>query len=144
MTPDVNILVAASRHDHPHHAAALAWLEQALVDAAHGVPFTVQPMVVAGFLRLVTNPRIFVQPTPIKDALDFIDALLGAPGVEQASLGGEWPLLRKLCTDHGLTANDLPDAWLAAAVIHQASHLVSFDGDFKKLLPKSRFTRLSV
>ena len=30
MTPDVNILVAASRQDHPHHAPALAWLEQAI------------------------------------------------------------------------------------------------------------------
>ena len=30
MTPDVNVLVAASRTDHPHHAAARQWLEEAL------------------------------------------------------------------------------------------------------------------
>jgi len=28
MTPDVNILVAASRIDHPHHIAALSWLPE--------------------------------------------------------------------------------------------------------------------
>ncbi len=29
MTPDVNVLVAASRQDHPHHGPALRWLETA-------------------------------------------------------------------------------------------------------------------
>ena len=33
---------------------------------------------------------------------------------------------------------DLPDGWLAAAVDHHAEHLVSFDRDFKKLLPVGR------
>lgn len=28
MTPDVNVLIAASRSDHPHHKAAYAWLEE--------------------------------------------------------------------------------------------------------------------
>ena len=36
MTPDVNLLVAASRSDHPHYAASRAWLEQSLVMAAAG------------------------------------------------------------------------------------------------------------
>ena len=41
-----------------------------------------------------------------------------------------------------LGGNDLPDAWLAAAVDHQGEHLVSFDRDFKKLLGRARFTLL--
>jgi toxin-antitoxin system PIN domain toxin len=143
MTPDVNVLVAASRSDHPHHAVARLWLERALVEAGEGAPFSLQPMVVASFLRLVTNPRIFVQPTPISDALQFIDALMDAPGVVQAQLGSEWPLLRKLCQNFALTGNAVPDAWLAAAVVQQHEHLVSFDGDFRRLLPISRFTRLA-
>ena len=36
--------------------------------------------------------------------------------------------------------NDLPDAWLACAVVQQAAHLVSFDRD--KLLTRSPFTLL--
>ena len=39
-------------------------------------------MVAAGFLRLVTNVKVFPDPSPIKDALAFIDALLAVPGVE--------------------------------------------------------------
>lgn len=143
MTPDVNILVAASRSDHPHHATASAWLEQALIDANRGTPLKLQSMVLASFLRLVTHPKIFVHPTPMANALRFIDALLEAPGVEQPALGPEWPQMRKLCSDLTLAANDVPDAWLAAAAIHQGEHVVSFDADFKRLLPRAKFTRLA-
>lgn len=100
-------------------------------------------MVLASFLRLVTHPKIFVHPTPVADALRFVDILLSAPGVEQPTLGPEWPQLRKLCEDKMLRANDLPDAWLAAAAIHQGEHVVSFDADFRRLLPRGRFTRLA-
>ena len=96
MTPDVNVLVAASRGDHTHHAVARAWLEQAAVGAAAGSALTLMPMVLASFLRLVTSPRIFLVPTPIDDALAFVDALLAAPGVQLASLGAEWPRLHQL------------------------------------------------
>jgi uncharacterized protein len=143
LTPDVNVLVAASRSDHPHHATARAWLEQALVNASRGTPLALQPMVIASFLRLVTHPKIFVQPTPMSEALRFVDALLSAPGVIQPALATEWPQFRKLCGDKALAANDVPDAWLAAAAIHQGEHVVSFDADFKRLLSRSQFTRLT-
>ena len=80
---------------------------------------------------------------PMLDALRFIDALLAVPGVQQSNLGGEWHALRKLCADKTLSANDMSDAWLAAAVIHQGEHLISFDADFKHLLPRSQFARLA-
>lgn len=142
MTPDVNVLVAASRGDHPHHAVARDWLEQALAAAEGGALLTVMPMVLASFLRLVTSPRIFVQATPVDQAVAFADALLAAPGVQLAALGPEWPRLRQLCLDKQLGGNDLPDAWLAAAVEQLGEHLVSFDRDFRKLLGRSRFTLL--
>ena len=142
MTPDVNVLVAASRSDHPHHAVARTWLEEALLAAEDGAAFTLMPMVLASVLRLVTSPKIFVQPTPITDAVAFVDAIISTPGVQLASLGPEWPKLRQLCLEKQLAGNDLPDGWLAAAVDHHAEHLVSFDRDFKKLLPRTRFTLL--
>jgi toxin-antitoxin system PIN domain toxin len=143
VTPDVNVLVAASRSDHPHYAVARSWLEQAVASASRGASLVLQPMVITSFLRLVTHPKIFLHPTPIAHALRFIDALLDAPGVTQASLGAEWPVLRQLCADKSLRANDIPDAWLAAAAMHQSEHVVSFDADLKRLLPRGQFTRLS-
>jgi hypothetical protein len=140
----VSVLVAASRSDHPHHATARVWLEQALINAGQGTPLTLQPIVIASFLRLATHPKIFVQPTPMSEALRFVDALLSAPGVQQPALAAEWPQFRKLCADKALAANDVPDAWLAAAVIQQGEHVVSFDADFKRLLSRKQFTRLTV
>ncbi len=143
MTPDVNVLVAASRSDHPHHAVARDWLEGAVGASAAGAPLTLLPMVLASFLRLVTSPRIFQQATPIEDAVAFVDALLASPGVRLASLGAEWPKLRQLCLDKQLAANDVPDAWLSAAVAQMGEHLVSFDRDFRKLLARGQFTLLA-
>jgi toxin-antitoxin system PIN domain toxin len=143
MTPDVNVLVAAFRADHPHHSMARAWLEEALTAAGSGSSFSVMPMVTASFLRLVTSPRIFQQPTPIDDAVAFIDALLSAPGVRLNSAGAEWPHLRSLCVDRKLSGNDLPDAWLAACVMQHGEHLVTFDRDFRKLLSRGQLTVLS-
>lgn len=143
MTPDVNVLVAASRSDHPHHKPALAFLQDALASCAQGASLKLMPMVAASFLRLVTHPKIFVQPTPLADAMAFVNAILAVPGVEMPGLGSEWPVMRKLCLEKRLSANDIPDAWLAAAVIHFGEHLATFDSDFKKLLPASHLTLLA-
>ena len=142
MTLDVNVLVAASRTDHPHHAVARVWLEETVAAADAGAALTLMPMVLASFLRLVTSPKIFQMATPIEDAVAFVDALLASPGVQLAPLGPEWSKLRQLCLDKQLSGNDLPDAWLSAAVVHLGEHLVSFDRDFRKLLARGQFTLL--
>jgi predicted nucleic acid-binding protein len=68
--------------------------------------------------------------------------LLAMPGVTLAPLGPEWPKLRRLCLEHQLSGNSLPDAWLVAAVEHLGERLVSFDRDFNRLLGRNRFTLL--
>ncbi len=143
MTPDVNVLVAASRTDHPHHAVARDWLEGALGTSGTGATFSLMPMVLASFLRLVTSPKIFQFATPVEDAVAFVDALLASPGVQLASLGPEWSKLRHLCLDKKLGGNEVPDAWLSAAVVQSGEHLVTFDRDFRKLLARNHFTLLA-
>jgi len=143
MTPDVNVLLAASRTDHAHHKVAFAWFSKAVDACAHGKNVTLLPMVVASFLRLTTNAKIFVRPTPIADAIAFIDSLLAVSGVEIASSGSEWLQVRTLCLEKGLRGNDIPDAWLAATVVHTSEHLVTFDRDFRSLLPRSQVTLLA-
>ena len=142
MTPDVNVLVAASRSDHPHHQGALRWLEGAVAEAAAGRGLLLLPLVVASCLRLVTHPKVFVAPTPIADAVGFVDALMSLPGVRMPEIGAEWPRLRELCIEKKLSANDVPDAWLAAAVRELGDHLVTFDTGFRRLLGRSEFSLL--
>ena len=143
MTPDVNVLVAASRSDHVHHRAAYDWLQGALQACATGSTLKLLPMVVASYLRLVTNAKVFHNATPPQVAVAFIDALLATPGVAMPSVGDEWPLLRELCVDKRLAANSIPGAWLAAAVMQLDEHLATFDADFRKLLRRERLTVLA-
>ena len=142
MTPDVNVLVAASRSDHPHHAVALAWLEGALSSSAQGRPLAILPMVASGFLRLVTHPKVFLVPTPFEAAQIFLRAVLDAPQVQIPALGKEWPLFESLCARLALSGNDIPDAWIAAAAQYHHLHLVTFDKDFRKLAKPSMVTLL--
>lgn len=142
MTPDVNVLVAASRRDHPHHAPALAWLETALDASAAGQPLAILPMVATGFLRLVTHPKVFVQPTPAEAAQAFLRAVLDAPGVVLPPLGEEWSLFEQLCARRGLSGNAIPDAWIAAAAQSHHLHLVTFDKGFRRLMKASMVTVL--
>ncbi len=142
MTPDVNVLVAASRADHPHHPVALAWLTDAMTRAGNHADLKLLGTVVASFLRLVTHPRIFLVPTPTAQAVAFIDGILASPGVAMLAPQDEWPKLRMLCLDHNLSANDLPDAWTAASVLQQQEVLATFDRDFIRLLPSKRLQLL--
>jgi toxin-antitoxin system PIN domain toxin len=142
MTPDVNVLVAAFRSDHPHHAVALKWLHTALSQCGPQAEMGLLGTVVASFLRLVTHPKVFLQPTPMPQALAFVDAVLNQPGVRWLPMEGEWPQLRQLCTVHTLASNNVPDAWIAAAVLRHQQVLVTFDRDFKRLLPSQQLLHL--
>ena len=99
-------------------------------------------MVVAEFLRLATNRKIFVVPTRINAAVGFVESLLAIPGVEMPELGREWPILKQMSRAHGLAANDISDAWIAAAVRTLGSHLVTFDRGFTRLLGRGELTLL--
>ncbi|HXQ29461.1 MAG TPA: TA system VapC family ribonuclease toxin [Gemmatimonadales bacterium] len=142
MTPDLNVLLAASRSDHPQHEIALAWLNDAIAECGTGGNIEILPMVAAGFLRLATNPKIFATPTPIGAAVAFIDSLLAIPGVDMPELGREWPALRQLSSEHNLVANDITDAWIAASVKTLGGHLVTFDRGFSRLLGRTEVTIL--
>src|SRR5947207_14936250 len=71
--PDVNVLIYAHRLDAPDHVRYAAWLT-ALVEANE--PFAVAEIALAGFLRIVTNPKIFQPPTPLETAVAFCQRLV--------------------------------------------------------------------
>jgi uncharacterized protein len=100
------------------------------------------PMVVTGFLRLVTNNRVFANPDMIADAMAFLDVVVDAPGVELGVCGAEWPVLRTMLLRLGLKGNLVTDAWIASAVQATSEHLVTFDRDFVRLLPARDVTIL--
>lgn len=91
MTPDLNVLLGATRDDHPQHVPALSWLEQVIVRCETGGSIELMPMVTAGFLHLATNPKILASPMPIAAAVALVDSLLVISGVEMPVLGNLAP-----------------------------------------------------
>lgn len=143
MIPDVNVLIAAFRKDHSHHPSARTWLQEACRNCATGqATLVLLPVVLAGFIRLVTNSRVFVNPDSVEDAVSFIDAILQVEGAEVGDGVNEWSTLRGLLLAHAVGGNFVTDAWIAAAVQSRGEHLVTFDRDFEDLLPARDLTLL--
>ncbi len=135
MLPDVNVLVAAHHAGHPHHVVAANWLQSTLKS---GKDSLLLPMpVVSGFLRLVTHPKVFSEPSSSAQAVDFVDWLLEDGNVVLHGSASEWPAFRQLMLDKQLAANHVSDAWLAALSLSLSEPFATFDKGFRQLLPRS-------
>lgn len=127
---DVNVLVYAHREDAPNHGQFRRWLEQTLRSDS---PFGLADQVLAGFLRIVTHPRVFDPPSPMETALAFVEGLTGQPNaVRLAPSARHWELFTRLCRDASVKGNLVPDAYLAALAIESGAELVTTDRDFAR------------
>ena len=81
---------------------------------------------------MVTNPRIFKQPTPIEDALDVVAALMDSPTLRLLSEGpGYWPRLRTLALKGAICGARIHDARIAAICLENGVRcLWTADRDF--------------
>jgi len=127
---DVSVLVHAHREDAPRHPEFLAWLTGVLAgDQAYGVA----DLVLSGFLRVVTHPRVFNPPSPIEAALAFADEVRGQPHCVPVVPGPRhWGIFGRLCREAGVKGNLVPDAYLAALAIESGSEWVTTDLDFSR------------
>ena len=128
--PDVNVLVYAHRGDAPGHERYAAWLEQTVL----GDPsFGLSDLVLSGFLRVVTHPRVFAPPSPIEDALAFVDGLRARPNCVVLAPGPRhWSIFASLCGRAGARGNLVPDAYLAALAIESGSEWITTDRGFAR------------
>lgn len=131
LVPDVNVLVYAHREDAPEHDAYATWLRE-LVTAAE--PFALSELVLVGFLRLVTNHRVFREPTPADVAMNFLDQLLARPTCRQIRPGPRhWEIFANLYTATRATGAFVADVQHAAVVIEHGCEWVTSDGDFARI-----------
>lgn len=129
--PDVNVLVYAHRQDDARHAPYREWLQQ-VVDGPE--PFALSVLVAVGFLRIVTNPRIYADATPL--ALAAIEQLAGHPGCRViAPTAGQLAEVVRLCRAVGATGKAVADAQHAALAVGAGCTWVTRDGDFARFVP---------
>jgi toxin-antitoxin system PIN domain toxin len=128
--PDVNVLVNAYREDSPSHEGCKRWLENAV---RSGQAFALSELVLSGFLRIVTHPSVFFPPSPLNDALKFVEALRGRPNAVVLSPGQRhWEIFKGLCQESNAKGNLIPDAYLAAMAIEAGAEWVTMDRDFSR------------
>lgn len=127
---DVSVVLAAHREDHPHFEPARRRLED-LLRSREG--FSVTDLVAGSFVRLATNRRIFVVPTPVADAFAYLRALRSQPAhVTLAPGPAHLELFERLCRDSDAAGDLAADAQLAAIAVEHAAEVVSFDRDFAR------------
>lgn len=127
---DVNVLVDAHRPEAPNHERVRAWLDAARRGRE---PLGLPTLTASGFLRVVTHPRVFREPTPIAVALELIDALAASPAVVLVEPGDRhWGIFHDLCMTLQLRGNAVPDAYLAALAIEQGATWVTSDRGFQR------------
>lgn len=130
IAPDVNVLVYAAREDAPDHRAYRAWLDAALADDE---PLGLSELVLSAVVRVLTHPRVFDPPTPLNDALAYVDALRQQPRVVMLRPGGRhWALFTDLCRRGQARGNLVADAYHAALAIEVGAEWISTDRDFAR------------
>ena len=128
---DVNVLVYAHRSDStPDHEEYAKWLiEMVTGPEAFGISETV----LSNFVRVVTNPRIFKQPTSVDDALLFCERLLNRPqAVVLRPTERNWEIFAQLCRTIPARGKLVADAWHAALAIEYGCEWMSCDSDFAR------------
>lgn len=128
--PDVNVLVYAHRRDTPDHQAYRSWLESVLdSDSAYAM----SELVLSGFLRVVTHPRVFKQPSSLRDAMTFANQLRDQTNCVSIVPGrAHWRIFSRLCSDVNAKGNLVPDAYYAALAIEHGCEWITTDRDFSR------------
>jgi toxin-antitoxin system PIN domain toxin len=130
LLPDVNVLVYAYREDAPGHPRFRDWLRGVLDgDLAYGV----SDLVLSGFLRVVTHPRVFVPPSPLEHAMGFAEVIRSQPHAVPVTPGSRhWGIFSRLCSTAGVKGNLLVDAFLAALAIEWGAEWITTDRDYAR------------
>jgi toxin-antitoxin system PIN domain toxin len=127
---DAGVLACSHRTDAADHPLFRAYVETlANGDAAFGL----SELVLERFVLLVTHPRIWVRPSPIALALDFVGDLKARPNCVQIAPGPRhWAIFDRLCRGGGVQGRLVPDAYLAALAIESGSDWITTDRGYAR------------
>jgi uncharacterized protein len=129
---DVNVLVNAHRREAERHKEFRVFVDSVV----HGdEAYAVSDFVISGFVRIVTNRRIWKPPTELDNALRFGEIVRNQPNAVVVNPGDRfWGIFAGLCRQAGATGKLIPDAYLAALAIEHGCEFVTADRDFGRFL----------
>jgi uncharacterized protein len=127
---DANLLIYAYDIDSPHHEPARHWLDQTLQGSATvGFPWES----IIAFLRVVTNPRIYQNPSTVAAAWRQVDEwIAGEPSWIPTVTARHSEVLAELLAAPGIRGNHVHDAHLGALAIEHGLILCSADTGFAR------------
>lgn len=127
---DVNVLVYAHREDVKDHVACREWLESVLNS---NIAYGFSELVLSGFIRVVTHPKVFEQPSSLAVAVRFVQQIRMAPQAIRLAPGkNHWRLFLQCINDIAAQGNDIPDAYHAALAMEWDCEWVTTDKGFRR------------
>ncbi len=128
--PDTNLLIYAHNLRAPQHPKALHWWNQCL-QGNEGVALAW--VVVLGFVRIATHPKVFDHPMRVADATGRVEEWLTLPHVHLVHPGQtHFQTWSSLLNQLGTAGNLTTDAHLAALAIERGLILQTTDADFAR------------
>lgn len=132
LLPDVNVLIYAHRAESPDHERYAQWLRNV---AGGAEPFGLSELGGSAFVRIVTNGKIWDEPTPLDDALEFMERLRSRSNARLLTHGGaSWDIFASLCRQAKARGKLVADAYHAALALEHGCELVTADGDFARFV----------
>ena len=128
--PDANLLIYSVDETSRFHSRARRWWDGVL--SAPTPVALVYPTLLA-FLRITTNPQIFVAPLSMEGAVDRIRGWMNQPWttlLQPTPL--HWEVLSRLLVEGDVTGNLTTDAHIAAYAIEHGATVYSNDSDFSR------------
>ena len=129
IVPDVNLLVYAYNSDSSNHEAAAHWWEDCM-NGSEEIGLTT--IVVLGFVRICTHPKIFKNPLTISEASDRAQSWLARPRVRIIE---RWSKhideVLEILRESGTAGNLTTDAQIAALARQEMESSQQRHGFFK-------------
>jgi toxin-antitoxin system PIN domain toxin len=105
----------------------------------------VSALMLRGFMRVVTHPKVFECPTPLAVALDFVNQIRSQPHTVPIRPGPRhWAIVAKLLRASDATGNLVPDAYHAALAIASGCNWITTDKGFLRITCYRLLGRTSV
>lgn len=130
MLMDVNVLVYAHREDVKAHRTYRDWLES-VINSSTAYAFS--ELVLSGFIRVVTHPKVFEKPSSLDVAIAFVQQLRSAEHAVCLAPGrSHWNLFLQCVRSISARGNDIADAYHAALALEWDCDWVTTDKAFRR------------